>query len=84
MNLHDSYELFLLFIIRVKRELKRVYINGCRYNGTWSDDQETKVPESGDREDHGRGEGAVCMSERVVQGRGGCRLVRTISAVIYT
>ncbi len=22
----------LLFIIRVKRELKRVYINGCRYN----------------------------------------------------
>jgi hypothetical protein len=22
----------LLFIIRVNRELKRVYINGCRYN----------------------------------------------------
>ena len=22
----------LLFIVRVKREIKRVYINGCRYN----------------------------------------------------
>ena len=27
----DTFEL-LLFIIRVKRELKRVYRNGCRYN----------------------------------------------------
>ena len=25
-------EFLLLFIIRVKRELKRVYRNGCRYN----------------------------------------------------
>jgi hypothetical protein len=26
------YQIFLLFIIRVKREVKRVYRNGCRYN----------------------------------------------------
>jgi hypothetical protein len=26
------FECRLLFIIRVKRELKRVYRNGCRYN----------------------------------------------------
>jgi hypothetical protein len=28
----DPLILLLLFIIRVKRELKRVYRNGCRYN----------------------------------------------------
>ena len=34
------------FIIRVKRELKRVYRNGCRYNERLNTDaQETKVPE---------------------------------------
>jgi hypothetical protein len=30
-NVIGEYEL-KLFIIRVKREIKRVYINGCRYN----------------------------------------------------
>jgi hypothetical protein len=29
---HNSFLEFLLFIIRVKRELKRVCRNGCRYN----------------------------------------------------
>ncbi len=28
----NAFEENLLFIIRVKRELKRVYRNGCRYN----------------------------------------------------
>jgi hypothetical protein len=29
---HGLFIFFLLFIIRVKRDLKRVYRNGCRYN----------------------------------------------------
>jgi hypothetical protein len=28
----DVFQPVLLFIIRVKRELQRVYRNGCRYN----------------------------------------------------
>jgi len=43
-----------------------------------------KVLSACDREERERGgEGAVCMCERVAYGRGGCRLVRAISVVIY-
>jgi hypothetical protein len=37
-----------------------------------------------DREEYGCGEGTVWMCDRVVQGRGGYRLVRSISTVMYT
>ena len=111
----------MLFIIRVKRELKRVYRNGCRYNerlnaetggskttriywvarvnlayskpspsghaaGNCRPGQTLRKPylSACDREERGREEGAVCMCERVAYGRGECRLVKAISAVIYT
>ena len=84
----------LLFIIRVKRELQRVYRNGCRYNerlnaetggsktphthwvarpiglaaGNCRPGQTLKKPKylsACDRDERGRGEGAVCMCEQV-------------------
>jgi hypothetical protein len=57
----------MLFIIRLKRELKRVYINGCRYNERLNTETEgSKTPFKKpkylsvcDREERGRGEGQI-------------------------
>ncbi len=55
------------FIIRVKREIKRVYRNGCRYNEILNTETggSPKYLSACDRDERGRGEGAVCMCERV-------------------
>jgi hypothetical protein len=70
--------IIMLFIRRVKRELMRVYRNGCRYNerlitetghtaGNCRPGQTLKKPKylsTCDREERGRGEGTVYMCER--------------------
>ncbi len=62
LNRADNvFEENLLFIMRVKRELKRVYINGCRYNDRLNAETEgSKTPRACDHEERGRGEGAFC------------------------
>jgi hypothetical protein len=67
----------VLFIIRVNRELKRVYMNGCRCNERLNTETEgSKTPRIHwvvmsvcDREECGRGEGAADGRDRPSQWR---------------
>jgi hypothetical protein len=81
-----SFEDVSIILILTKESIyKWVSAYNCSPGQTF---KKPKYLSACDREECGCGEGAVtsvCMCERVVQGRsGGCRLVRAISAVIYT